>query len=213
MLIQVPPWLSQCRVGFHVNWVNAEWYSTSTESTRSGIPRQLSQRGVGFHINWVNAEWDSTSTESTRSGIPRQLSQCGEGFHVNWVNTEWDSTSTESRRSGIPRQLSQHGMRRYLRRFHHSALTQLMWSLTPHWLRSEQESHSAWLSCREMRLLVNWVIAQLYKYDCVGEVVLQCHFYQLDSSNPMVFNSTKCNAARWRGSGRDTIKLCKIMQC
>jgi hypothetical protein len=50
--------LTQSRRGVRlpVNWVNAEWDSTSTESTRSETPHQLSPRKVRLHVNWVNAE-------------------------------------------------------------------------------------------------------------------------------------------------------------
>jgi nucleotidyltransferase/DNA polymerase involved in DNA repair len=41
---------------------------------------------------------------------------------------------TESTRSETPHQLIQHRRQKHLRRFHHSALTQLMWSLNPRWL-------------------------------------------------------------------------------
>jgi hypothetical protein len=38
------------------HWVDTEWDSPSTESTRNETPHQLSQRGVRLHVNWVNAE-------------------------------------------------------------------------------------------------------------------------------------------------------------
>ncbi len=62
-------------------------------------------------------------TELTRNQTLCQLSQCGVRLHVNRVNAEWDSTSTESTRR-----------HQHLRRFYHSALTQLMWGLTLRWL-------------------------------------------------------------------------------
>jgi hypothetical protein len=52
---------------------------------------------------------------------------------AHWVDAEWDSLSTESTQSETPRQLSQCSRHQHLRRFHHSALTQLTWSLTPRW--------------------------------------------------------------------------------
>ncbi len=66
--------------------------------------------------------------------IFRTLSQRGVRLPINWVNAEWDSMSTESMRSETPRQLSQRRRHQHLRRFHHSALTELTWSLTPRWL-------------------------------------------------------------------------------
>jgi hypothetical protein len=53
---------------------------------------------------------------------------------VNWVNVEWDSTSTETARSETSRQLSQRRKHQHLWSFYHSALTQLMWSLTLRWI-------------------------------------------------------------------------------
>ncbi len=53
---------------------------------------------------------------------------------VNWANTEWGSMTTESMWSETPCQLSQRRIHQHLRRFYHSALTQLTWSLTPRWL-------------------------------------------------------------------------------
>ncbi len=85
-------------------------------------------------------------TELTRSQTLHQLSQCQVRLHINWVNAEWDSTSTEPTQSKTPRQLSQHRRHQHLRRFYHSVLTQLTWSLT---LR--------WLSCREVSLGVDSV--------------------------------------------------------
>jgi hypothetical protein len=52
---------------------------------------------------------------------------------VKWVNVKWNSPSTESTRSETPCQLSQRRRHQHLRRFHHSSLTQLTWSLTPRW--------------------------------------------------------------------------------
>jgi hypothetical protein len=39
-------WLSWRRVSLPVNWVNAEWDSTSTESTRNETPGQLREPGM-----------------------------------------------------------------------------------------------------------------------------------------------------------------------
>ncbi len=103
----------------------------------------------------------------------------------HWVNAEWDSMSTESTRSETPRQLSQRRIHQHIRRFYHSALTLLTWSLTPWWRTPtftkilsfrvdsvDVESHSMltqltwsltwhWLSLRGMR--VNWITAECKK--------------------------------------------------
>ncbi len=60
-------------------------------------------------------------TVLTYSETPCQLSQRVVKLHVNRVDTEWDSTPTESTQKAPWR-------------FHHSALTQLLWSLNPLWL-------------------------------------------------------------------------------
>ncbi len=78
------------------------WHSAVTQLTRSLIPCQLSQGQVRLHINWVNAEWDSTSTESTRN----------DKIFINVGVFCIDSVDVKG----------------------HSMLTQLTWSLTPHWL-------------------------------------------------------------------------------
>jgi hypothetical protein len=61
--------------------------------------------------------------ESRQSKTHCQLSQRGVRLHVNWVHTK-----------ETPHQLSQRRRHQHLLRFDHSALTQLTWSLTPHWL-------------------------------------------------------------------------------
>ncbi len=66
--------------------------------------------------------------------ISLTLSRCGVRLSINWVNTEWDSMSTESTRSETSCQLSQRRRLQHLRRFYHSTLTQLTWSLTLCWL-------------------------------------------------------------------------------
>ncbi len=75
--------------------------------------RKLSRRRMRLPVNQINAEWDFTLTESTQSETPCQPSQC-RVFVI----------------------------RRYLQRFHHSALTQLTWSLTPYWLSQCGVSYS-----------------------------------------------------------------------
>ncbi len=54
--------------------------------------------------------------------------------YTHWINAEWLAPSTEPTRSETPRQLSQHRRHQHLRRFPLSAMNQLTWSLTPHWL-------------------------------------------------------------------------------
>ncbi len=66
--------------------------------------------------------------------ISLTLSRRGVRLSFNWVNVEWDSTSTESTWSETPRQQSQRRRHQHLRRFYHSTLTQLTWSLTLRWL-------------------------------------------------------------------------------
>ncbi len=73
--------LSQRRVRLHVNWVNAEWDSTLTESVWSETPRQLSQRrrpniyeDLSFCIDSVDVESHLALTQLTRNETPRQLS-------------------------------------------------------------------------------------------------------------------------------------------
>ncbi len=88
------------------HWVDIEWDSPSTESTRSETPRQLSQCGVRLHVNWVNAEGTafpkispfrvdsvdveshSVLTQSTWSLTRRWLSWWGTRLGVNWVSAE-----------------------------------------------------------------------------------------------------------------------------
>jgi hypothetical protein len=83
----------------------------------------LSWRTVSFPVNWVNAKLDSTSTESTRCETP-----------VNWVNVEWPSTSTESTRNDEILVNVGAFCIDSVDVESHSALTMLMWSLTPRWL-------------------------------------------------------------------------------
>jgi hypothetical protein len=101
--------------GVRASYVCLFWlHLPHTESTRSETHHQLTQHWVRLHINWFNAEWDSTSTESMpKAPRIRKISS----FRV-------DSVDMES----------------------HSMLTQLMSSLTWHWL-----------SWRIVRICVNWV--------------------------------------------------------
>jgi hypothetical protein len=77
-------------------------HSTVTHLTGSIIPRKLSQRQVRLHVNWINTESDSTSTESSLNNE----------IFVNVGVFSIKSVDMESR----------------------FALTQLTWSLTPHWI-------------------------------------------------------------------------------
>ncbi len=84
-LIHLPKTLSLRGVRLSVNWVNAEWDSTSTESTQSETPRQLSQHGVRLHVIWVNTE-DTNIYEDFI--IPRWLSWRGVSVCVDSVDVE-----------------------------------------------------------------------------------------------------------------------------
>jgi hypothetical protein len=110
MRSETPRQLSQDRVRLHVNWVNAEWDSTSTESTQ----RAHLQR---FHVNLVNIEWDSTSNESmqraptfTKISIPCWLSWRGVSLRVDTVDMESHLALTQLTGNETPRQLSHRQM-------------------------------------------------------------------------------------------------------
>ncbi len=77
--------LSRRGVRLPVNWVNAEWDSTSTESMRSETSRQLSQCGVRLHVNWVNAEGTNIYEDFI---IPHWLSWRGVSLRVDSVDVE-----------------------------------------------------------------------------------------------------------------------------
>jgi hypothetical protein len=78
---------------------------------------------VSFPVDWVNAKWDSISTESKQSETPRQLSQCG----MMKSRKCWCPLHRLGRR-GVSLRVDSVDMES------HSALTQLMGSLTPRWL-------------------------------------------------------------------------------
>ncbi len=79
---ETPRQLSQGGVRLHVNWVNTEWDSTSTESTQKAptftkifiIPHWLSWHEVSFHVNSVEVETHLALTHLTGSLTSRQLS-------------------------------------------------------------------------------------------------------------------------------------------
>jgi hypothetical protein len=140
---ETPHQLSQRRMRLHTNWVNAEWDSTLTESMQNETPHQLSQCGMrkylqGFHhsamiqLMWsrtprllVNMESHSALTQLTRNML------CVESVRGRWSKPIQATCEN-------PYQLSQRGMSLYLRRFHHSAISQLTWSFTQYcfrWLR------------------------------------------------------------------------------
>ncbi len=67
----IPRQLSPRQVRLHINWVNAEWDSTSTESTR----KDTIFVNVGFFcLDSVYVESHSTLTQLTESLTPRRLS-------------------------------------------------------------------------------------------------------------------------------------------
>jgi hypothetical protein len=79
-------WLSWRRVSFLVNWVNAKWDSTSTESTRND--KIFINVGV-FCVDSVDMESHSALTQLTWSLIPRWLSWQRVWLCVNSVWTRW----------------------------------------------------------------------------------------------------------------------------
>ncbi len=74
------------RVRLHVDWVNAEWDSTSTESTRNG---EIFENVGAFCINSVDVESHSALTQLTWSLIPHWLSWRGVSLHVDSVCGRW----------------------------------------------------------------------------------------------------------------------------
>ncbi len=85
-------WLSWRRVSFPVNWVNAKWDSTSTESMRNETPHQLSQRGL-MKSSWMLVS--SALTQLMWSLIPRWLSWRGVSLRVDSVDGESHSALTQ----------------------------------------------------------------------------------------------------------------------
>jgi hypothetical protein len=88
--------LSQRGVRLSVNWVNVEWDSTSTESTR-----------VRLHVNWVNAE-DTNIYEDFI--ILHWLSWRGVSLRVDSVDVESHLAFTQLTRNETPCQLSHRRM-------------------------------------------------------------------------------------------------------
>ncbi len=79
-------WLSWRGVSFLVNWVNAKWDSTSTESLQSETPRQLSQRGM---IKSLSMLVSSALTQLTWSLTPCLLSWRRVWLRVDSVWGRW----------------------------------------------------------------------------------------------------------------------------
>ncbi len=109
--------------------------------------RWLSERRVNFcfklyktvNIFWlILAPFENVIINVSKNPIPLkapELVMCACFGLIHLLHTESDSASTESTRSETPRKLSQRRRHQHLKRFYHSALTQLTWSLTPHWLK------------------------------------------------------------------------------
>ncbi len=91
---ETSPQLSQCRMRLHVNWVNAEWDSTSTESVQKAptftklIICWLSWRGVSLHVDSVDVESHLALTHLIWNETPPQLItvKCLKNLNklVNW---------------------------------------------------------------------------------------------------------------------------------
>ncbi len=82
----IPRQLSQRQVRLHVNWVNAEWDSPSTESTWND---KIFINVSVFCADSVDAESHSAMTQLTWSLIPRWLSQWRVWLCVDSVWTRW----------------------------------------------------------------------------------------------------------------------------
>ncbi len=65
--------LSQHGVRLHVNWVKAEWDSTSTESTQK---TPTFTKILSFRVDSVGVESHLALTQLTRNETPHQLSHC-----------------------------------------------------------------------------------------------------------------------------------------
>jgi hypothetical protein len=97
------------------HWVDSEWDSPSTESTRSETTHQLSQCGVRLHVNWVNAEGTNIYEDFI---IPRWLSWRGVSLRVDSVDVESHLVLTQLTRNETRCQLSH---RRMLKNLNKSA--------------------------------------------------------------------------------------------
>jgi hypothetical protein len=77
--------LSQREVRLHVNWVNAEWDSTSTESKQK---TPTFTKILSFRVDSVDVKSHSALTQLTWNLTWRWLSWRGMRLCVNWVNAE-----------------------------------------------------------------------------------------------------------------------------
>ncbi len=82
----IPRQLSQSQVRLHINWVNVEWDSTSTESTRND--KIFVNVGV-FCVDSLDVESHSALTQLSWSLIPRWLSWRRVWLCVHSVWTRW----------------------------------------------------------------------------------------------------------------------------
>ncbi len=76
-------WWRQVR--FHVKWVNAEWDSTSTESTQK---TPTFTKILSFHVDSVDMESHSSLTQLMWSLTWRWLSWRRMRLRINWVTAE-----------------------------------------------------------------------------------------------------------------------------
>jgi hypothetical protein len=82
---QTPRQLCQRGVRLHINWVNAEWESTLTESTQK---TPTFTKILSFRVDSVDVESHSALTLLTWSLTWRWLSWRGTRLRVNWVTAE-----------------------------------------------------------------------------------------------------------------------------
>ncbi len=142
-----------------LNWVSVEWASTVTEPTPKAPTFSkissfcVDSVDVESHLVLTQLMGNETLHQLSHCRMVKNLNKSANSrtkskTHksliiwpiyvwsvwvrppVNWVNEEWDFPPNESARSEPPRQLSQCRRHQHLQRFHHSALTQLTWSLT-----------------------------------------------------------------------------------
>jgi hypothetical protein len=86
MLSLIPRQLSQCQVRLHVNWVIAEWDSTSTESMRND---NIFVIVSVFCVDSVDVESHTALTQLMWSLIPRWLSWRRVWLCVDSAWTRW----------------------------------------------------------------------------------------------------------------------------
>ncbi len=77
--------LSQRGASLHINWVNTEWDSTSTESTQK---TPTFTKILSFRVDSVDVESYSALTQLTWSLTWRWLSWRGMRLRVNWVTAK-----------------------------------------------------------------------------------------------------------------------------